>query len=77
MDGVWSTVGSANVDSLSFFGLYENNFEIYDRQLAGQMETIFELDKTNAEEITLQSWENRPFSEKLIEYAISPLRPFG
>lgn len=77
MDGVWSTVGSANVDSLSFFGLYENNFEIYDEQLAGQMEAIFELDKTNAEEITLQSWESRPLPEKLIEYAISPLRPFG
>lgn len=56
MDGVWSTVGSANVDSLSLFGLYENNFEIYDGQLAGQMEAIF---------------------KKLIEYAISPLRPFG
>lgn len=38
---------------------------------------IFELDKTNAEEVTLEEWENRPLRDKLIERALSPLRPLG
>ena len=28
VDGVWSTVGSSNVDTLSFFGLHESNLEV-------------------------------------------------
>lgn len=77
VDGVWATVGSANVDNLSFFGLFENNLEVYDERLAEQLEASFELDKTNAEEITLESWQRRPLHEKIIEYAIYPLRPLG
>lgn len=77
IDGMWSTVGSANIDSLSLFALYENNLEIYDADFAGQLETTFELDKTNAEEITPDSWARRPLSDKVLERALSPLRPLG
>lgn len=77
IDGVWSTIGSANIDSLSLFALYENNLEVHDARFAGQLEATFELDKTNAEEITLEEWESRPLSDKLIERALSPLRPLG
>ena len=57
VDGVWSTVGSANLDSLSLFGLHETNLEIYDEQVAEKLEEIFELDKTNAQELALESWK--------------------
>ena len=77
IDGIWYTVGSANLDSLSSFVLYENNLEIYHEGLARQLEEVFELDQTNAQQITLESWEKRPLYEKLIECAISPLRPLG
>ncbi len=77
VDGVWSTVGSANIDSLSLFGLHENNLEIYSERFADQMEEMFELDKTNAEEVTLDAWNNRPILHKLVERALAPLRPFA
>ena len=76
IDGLWSTVGSANIDSLSLFGLHENNLEVYSERFAGQMEAVFELDKTNAKEVTLESWESRPLPHKLVEKALAPLRPF-
>lgn len=76
IDGVWSTVGSANIDSLSLFGLHENNLEVYSERFAGQMEAVFELDKTNAKEVTQESWESRPLPHKLVEKALAPLRPF-
>ncbi|HEV2094561.1 MAG TPA: phosphatidylserine/phosphatidylglycerophosphate/cardiolipin synthase family protein [Rubrobacter sp.] len=77
IDGVWSTVGSANIDSLSLFGLHEVNLEIYSERFAGRMESVFELDKTNAEELTLESWEKRPLHTKLLEKALAPIRPFA
>lgn len=77
VDGVWSTVGSANIDSLSLFGLHETNLEIHSARFAGQMERVFELDKTNAGEMTLEEWEHRPLSAKLVEWALTPLRPFA
>ncbi len=76
-DGVWATVGSANVDTLSFFGLHETNLEVYSERLAAQMEEMFELDKTNAEEITLEKWESRALPVKLLEWGLAPLRVFG
>lgn len=77
IDGIWSTVGSANIDSLSMFGLHEVNLEIYSERFARQMESVFELDKTNAEEVTLEAWENRPLFTRLVEGALAPLRPFA
>ncbi|MDP9437880.1 MAG: phosphatidylserine/phosphatidylglycerophosphate/cardiolipin synthase family protein [Actinomycetota bacterium] len=76
-DGVWATVGSANVDTLSFFGLHETNLEVYSERFAAQMEETFELDKTNAEEITLEKWESRALPVKLLEWGLAPLRVFG
>jgi cardiolipin synthase len=77
IDGVWSTVGSSNVDTLSFFGLHESNLEIYDRSFAAQMEQMFELDKTNARELTLEQWETRPTYDKALQWGLAPLRLFG
>ena len=77
IDGVWSTVGSANVDSLSLFGLHENNLEVYSEAFAERMEAAFELDKSASEEVRLEEWENRPLSTRLVEWALAPLRPFG
>jgi len=77
VDGRWSTVGSANLDTLSFFGLHESNLEVYSERLAAQMEETFELDKTNAEELTLEGWEGRSPAAKAVEWGLAPLRVFG
>jgi cardiolipin synthase len=75
IDGVWSTVGTANIDRLSLLGNYEINLEVYNERFAAQMERMFELDKTNAEELTLEEWEGRPFPAKIVERALATLRP--
>jgi cardiolipin synthase len=75
VDGVWSTVGSANIDRYSMLGNYELNIEVYSRTLAAQMERMFDVDKTNAEELTLQEWERRPLPAKLVERTLASLRP--
>ncbi|HZS78785.1 MAG TPA: phospholipase D-like domain-containing protein [Ktedonobacteraceae bacterium] len=74
IDGQWSTIGTANLDRLSSVGNYEINVEIYSEIIAQQMEALFERDLTNAFEITLESWERRPWYMKLSEWVLIPLR---
>lgn len=75
IDGVWSTVGSANIDRYSLLGNYEINVEVYSQRFAAQMERMFELDKTNARELTLEEWENRPLPAKAVERVLASLSP--
>ncbi len=77
VDGIWSTVGSCNVDTLSLFGLNEINIEVYDERFASQLEGMFELDKTNARELTLKAWKDRPIYDKALQWGIAPLRILG
>lgn len=74
IDGQWTTIGTANLDRLSSVGNYEINAEIYSRELAEQMERLFERDKTHARELTLERWAARPWTMKLGERILSPLR---
>ena len=75
IDGIWSTVGTANIDRYSLLGNYETNVEVYSEDLAAQMERMFELDKTNAREISLQEWESRPLPNKIVERILASLSP--
>ncbi|MGH3145440.1 MAG: phospholipase D-like domain-containing protein [Rubrobacter sp.] len=74
-DGLWSTIGSANIDRYSMLGNYELNLEIYSKSLAAQMERMFDVDKTNAEELTLEEWELRPLPAKIVEQTLASLSP--
>nr|MDP9478509.1 phospholipase D-like domain-containing protein [Actinomycetota bacterium] len=75
VDGLWSTIGSANIDRYSMLGNYELNVEVYSRRLAAQMERMFEVDKTNAQELTLAEWEQRPLPAKIAERTLANLSP--
>jgi cardiolipin synthase len=75
IDGIWSTIGTANIDRLSLAGNYEINVELYDESVAQQMEQIFENDSTNADELTLKEWQQRPLIVKFSETVLQPLRP--
>jgi cardiolipin synthase A/B len=75
VDGVWSTIGTANLDRLSMLGNFEVNVEIYDATLARQMEAIFEQDSTNARELTFALWKQRSPLQIFAEKILSPLRP--
>ncbi len=75
IDGVWSTVGTANMDRLSLLGNYEANVEVYSPSFAAEMERMFELDKQNAFEITLREWERRSVVNKVVEHTLESLAP--
>lgn len=74
IDGAWSTIGTANLDRLSSVGNYEINVEVYSDALARQMEELFKCDKSNAFELTLDQWKNRPWYAILGERILAPLR---
>jgi cardiolipin synthase A/B len=74
IDGEWSTIGTANLDRLSSVGNYEINVEVYSNKLAHQMEELFECDKSNSFELTLEQWLKRPWYAILSEKILSPLR---
>lgn len=75
VDGVWSTVGTANLDRLSQVGNYEINVEVYDEAFAAQMEQLFAIDRSNSREIDLATWRRRPWYAKIGEIILAPLRP--
>ncbi len=74
VDGQVTTIGTANIDRLSSVGNFELNAVVVSPDLADQMERIFEADKTNAFELTLEGWQSRPWYVKASEQVIKPLR---
>lgn len=75
IDGVWSTIGTANLDRLSMLGNFEVNVELYSEPLARQMEEIFLQDSTNTCEMTLHRWKRRAALQVFAETILLPLRP--
>ena len=74
VDELWTTVGSTNFDNRSFRLNDEANLNVLDPDFArGQVE-MFERDKARSRRITLQEWQNRPWTEKLKEHAAGLLR---
>jgi cardiolipin synthase len=62
VDGVVATVGTANVDFLSFFVNYELNLFSANRALCSTLEEQFRSDLSDAVEMTVSSWSRRPWS---------------
>ena len=60
VDGVWATVGSANMDIRSFHLNFEVNVVSSGTQLAEQLERIFREDISRSREITLQGIDAEP-----------------
>ena len=67
VDGVWSTVGSTNLDWRSFLHNDEMNAVIVGRDFAAQMEKMFANDLTESQQITLAQWKHRPILQRLKE----------
>lgn len=68
VDGMWSTVGSANLDMRSFLHNTEVNVVVLSARFGKTMEAAFQEDLRNSREITLQEWEQRPRSDKFKEW---------
>jgi cardiolipin synthase len=74
VDDLWVSVGSTNFDNRSFRLNDETNLNVFDRGFALAQIDAFEADKKKARRITLQTWQARPWTEKLAERAAALLR---
>lgn len=69
IDGVWSTVGSSNLDWRSFLNNDEVNAVILGREFGQKMQAAFASDLAASEEISPDNWKHRSLFLRLKEWA--------
>ena len=69
IDGVWSTIGSTNLDWRSLAYNDELNAIVLGPEFAAKMKSIFERDLAQSEAITREKWAKRPFMDRVREAA--------
>jgi cardiolipin synthase len=67
IDGVWSTIGSTNLDWRSFTNNQEINAVMLGQDFAAQMQAMFETDLQSSKRITLEDWRKRSIAARLKE----------
>ena len=75
IDGVWSTVGTSNLDWWSIARNNELNAVILSHPFGDQMNLMFRNDMENSRQITLDEWQNRGLLECLHEDIARLLKP--
>jgi cardiolipin synthase len=68
IDGVWSTIGSTNLDWRSFLHNDELNAAILGHDFAKQMDGMFARDLTESDAIDLDRWKHRSLTLRLKEW---------
>lgn len=68
IDGVWSWIGSSNLDWRSALDNEEVNAVVLGRDFGLQMQAAFDRDVAASEPITLESWSRRPLWPRLREW---------
>jgi cardiolipin synthase len=66
IDGVWSAVGTANMDFRSFLHNSEVIVVVYGSGFGKEMEQMFREDLLASEAITLKKWRHRSFSQRAL-----------
>ena len=74
VDGIWTSIGSCNMDGRSFFLNYEANIVITDKTFALLMEKQFLKDLSRSEKIVLRVWKKRRWYNKLLGYFLIPIK---
>jgi cardiolipin synthase len=69
IDGVWSTVGSTNLDWRSFLFNEEVNAVVLGPGFGAQMQAMFDADIAASDAITPEKWRRRPISDRMKEAA--------
>ena len=67
IDGLWTTVGSSNLDWRSFLHNAEANLVVLDATLAQEMERVFMDDVARSREIVREEWSRRGLRQRLLE----------
>jgi cardiolipin synthase len=69
IDGVWSTVGSSNMDWRSFLHNYELNAVVLGWSFGLQMEAMFQRDLQGSVRVDPERWSHRPIEFRFKEWA--------
>ena len=69
IDGVWSCVGSTNLDWRSFLHNNEIDAVILGDEFARQMQAMFDKDLSQSVAIDLETWKHRPVGDRFKEWA--------
>ena len=74
VDGLWSAVGSMNFDNRSIAFNNESQILALDSVVGQQMDSIFLDDLKYSEEIKLETFRQRPWTNKVLEWGAQQLR---
>ncbi len=68
IDGVWSTVGSSNLDWRSFMHNYELDAVVLGPEFGAKMEAAFNEDLAKSDRIDLVAWNRRSLASRIREW---------
>jgi cardiolipin synthase A/B len=69
IDGVWSTLGSSNLDWRSLLHNLELNAVILGPEFGRRIQGLFQKDLAMSEQVTLDRWRHRPLKDRVREAA--------
>jgi len=76
VDGLWSLIGSANLDPRSLRLNFELNLEVYDREFSGTLAKHVAGVLGRSREVTLAEMDSRPLPEKLRDGVAKLFSPY-
>ena len=74
VDGMFSSVGSTNFDGRSFRLNDEANLNVLNSEFGAKQREVFQADWDKARQFTLAQWQNRPWTERVLEKLAALLR---
>lgn len=75
VDGVFSSVGTANFDNRSFDLNFEVNALIYNEKVTMELTRLFEKDLKDCQQVFISQWKKRPLTQKIKESLSRMLGP--
>ena len=76
VDDAWATVGSSNLDKLSFYYNMEANVSSSDPEFVANIKQQFLDNVTHCRRINLEDWTRRPWAERALEILVWPLHKY-
>lgn len=76
VDGLWSMIGSANLDPRSLRLNFELNLEVYDRELAGILSRNFVATVARSRQVSMAEMDGRPLPEKVRDATAKLFSPY-
>src|SRR5262249_4129339 len=74
VDGIWSTIGRSNPCARSLFHNLEVVLVIIDSDFAAGLDAQFEADAAKSRELAFDTWRQRPFWRKVVEWLFYQFR---